>query len=137
MEEENKRQKPGPVDGAGQPEAADDFEAQPQLSALIEQMRAEQAVEPAPNFTLRVMAGITDVQEEMTEAADSAQQMRMRAASLMRYLTDTPSVSDIALCFMLAGFFYFLLGVIFFFGLKSMQPLPAMAAWLRLQPWVL
>ena len=128
MEENDKGQTTGPI------EAPPDFETRPELAPVIDRMRGEPTQEPAPEFTRRVMASISAVQSEMDEAATAARQMKQRAASLMRYLTDTPAVSDIALCFLLSGFFYFLLGVIFFLGLLSLEPLPATAGWLRLQP---
>ncbi len=136
MEEKNSRQPSDPLDAQDLSEAPSDFEDQPELAPVIEQLRAEESTEPQSDFTLRVMAGISEVQSETAEAAATVQRFRERSASLMRYLTETPSVSDIALCFLLAGFFYFLLGVIFFFGLQTIEPLPAMAAWLRLQPQV-
>lgn len=126
--EENEKKQPS--------EPPPDFETRPELAPMIAQLRAEQTVEPGPDFTRRVMTEISAVQSEMTAAADANRQMKKRAASLMRYLTDTPSVADIGLCFLLAGFFYFLLAAIFFLGLQNLPPLPATAAWLQLQPQV-
>ena len=136
MKEKDQKQAPSSGESKPPSTAPDDFETQPQLERVIEQLRTSEAVEPHPDFTLRVMAGIADTQSEMADAATAARQMKTRATSLMRYLTETPSVSDIALCFLLAGFFYFLLGVIFFLGLQTLQPLQVTAGWLRLQPQV-
>jgi hypothetical protein len=136
MEDNDKKQPAGPDESKPLSMAPDDFETQPQLTPVIEQLRKSRAVEPGPDLTLRVMADIAETQSEMADAASAARQMKARATSLMRYLTEAPSVSDIALCFLLAGFFYFLLGVIFFLGLQTLQPLQVTAGWLRLQPQV-
>ena len=136
MENNNKPQAPADIDASGQTEAPADFEAREELAALIAQMRAEPAANPGPDFSLQVMARISNVQTEMTEAVAATRQLRQRAASLMRYLTETPTVADIALCFLLAGFFYFLIGIILFIGLQTLQPLPSSAGWLLLQPQV-
>jgi hypothetical protein len=136
MEKNNRPKSNEAIDAIKPSEAPEDFESRPELAALIEQLRAEPAAQPQADFTRRVMEFVSEVQAEMTGAAAAAERMRKRAASLMRYLTDTPSVADIALCFLLAGFFYLLVAVIFFFGLQNMQPLPASAGWLRLQPQV-
>ena len=136
MEKNDKPQTPVAADTESSPEPPTDFETRPEFLPIIDRLRAEQTVAPPTDFTPRVMAGIYEVQTEMTAAASSAWQMKKRAASAMRYLTETPTGADIALCFLLAGFFYFLLGVIFFFGLQTMQPVPVTAGWLRLQPQV-
>ena len=136
MEEKDKKQTPDSGESKPPSTVPVDFETQPQLERAIEHLRQSAAIEPQPDFTLQVMAGIADTQSEMADAASAARQMKARATSLMRYLTETPSVSDIALCFLLAGFFYFLLGVIFFLGLQTLQPLQVTAGWLRLQPQV-
>ena len=119
MEEKDKKQTPEPGESTPSSTVPVDFETRPQLESVIEKLRQSPAVEPHPDFTLQVMARIADTQSEMADAASATRQMKARATSLMRYLTETPSVSDIALCFLLAGFFYFLLGVIFFLGLQT------------------
>ncbi|KPJ76750.1 MAG: hypothetical protein AMJ54_10445 [Deltaproteobacteria bacterium SG8_13] len=136
MDENDSRQRHPPAEAEEPADALPNFEAQQAFGRVIEQLRAEPAAEPAADFTLRVMAGISEVQSEMTDAATAARQLKKRTASLLRYLTETPSLSDIALCFLLAGFFYFLLGVIFFLGIQNLEPLPETAGWLRLQPQV-
>ena len=136
MEKDDKYPITDPAAADDMSELPEDFETRPEFSPLIDRLRTEEAAEPGPDFTLRVMAGIDEVQSELAEAATAVKQIKQRTASLMRYLTDTPSVRDIALCFLLAGFFYFLLGVIFFLGLQNLQPLPPTAQWLRLQPQV-
>jgi hypothetical protein len=136
MEENSRPKSTVAIDDAEPAEAPEDFESRPELAAVIERLRAEPAAQPQADFTRRVMTTAADLQAEMTEAAAAAERMRERAASFVRYLTETPSASDIALCFLLAAFFYLLLGVIFFFGLQDIQPLPASAGWLRLQPQV-
>ena len=136
MEESDKRKPQGTVETEKTPEAPPEFEKQQRFAAVIEKLRGSQPVEPGQGFTARVMASIAEVQSEMTAAASDTKQMKKRAASLLRYLTAAPSMADIALCFLLAGFFYFLLGAILFLGIQNLQPLPATADWLRLQPQV-
>lgn len=136
MDEENAKRLSEPVGGEQPSEVADDFESDPAFAPIIERMRAETAAEPHPGFTQQVMAVIAEMQTAKTGSTAFWQQVRRRIAATVAYLTDTPSAADIALCFLLAGFFYFMLGIIFFFGLKSIEPLPATAQWLRLQPQI-
>lgn len=136
MDKENEKRGSEPVSASPLSEVPDDFENNPAFVPIIEQMRAEKAVEPHPAFTRRVMTVVAEMQAAKAGSTAFWRQVRRRAAATVAYLTDTPSAADIALCFLLAGFFYFMLGIILFFGLQSIDPLPTAAQWLRLQPQI-
>jgi hypothetical protein len=117
-------------DPAQVPDAFETFE---ELAPIIALAKASASAEPPPGFTRRVMSEISPATEE--HAQSRRYYPRRRATGLLfKNLTQAASGTDIALCFFLAGFFYLILGIVFFVGLKSFELRLSAAGWFMLQP---
>jgi len=115
-------------------QAPDAFESFEQFAPIIALAKASQPIEPHPDFTQHVMSKIAPATEEHAQSKHRYHPRRRTAGILFKNLTQAASGSDIALCFFLAGFFYLILGIVFFVGLKSIELRLSEAGWIMLQP---
>jgi hypothetical protein len=118
----------------GEPaQAPDAFESFEEFAPIIALAKASESFEPQPGFTRRVMSKIAPTAEK--HAPSRGHYRRRRTTGILfKNLTQAASGSDIALCFFLAGFFYLILGIVFYVGLKSFELRLSEAGWIMLQP---
>jgi|GEM_PF-1120308 len=109
------------------------FETFEEFAPVIALVKASKSVEPNPGFTQRVMSKIAPVTEKRARSR-RCYPRRHTTGILFNNLTQAASGADIALCFFLAGFFYLILGFVFWVGLKSFEPHLSAAGWFMLQP---
>lgn len=114
-------------------QAPDAFETFEEFAPIIALAKASESVAPHPGFTQRVMSKIAPATEEHAQSRRYYPRRRTTGI-LFKNLTQTASGADIALCFFLAGFFYLILGIVFFVGLKSFELRLSAAGWIMLQP---
>jgi len=114
-------------------QAPDSFETFEKFAPIIALAKASESVEPHPGFTRRVMSKIAPTTEEHAQSR-RCYPRRGTTGILFKNLTHAASGADIALCFFLAGFFYLILGIVIFVGLKSFELRLSAAGWIMLQP---
>lgn len=114
-------------------QAPDAFETYEEFAPIIALAKASEPVEPRPGFTRRVMSKIAPGTEEHPQSRRHYPR-RHTTGALLSNLTQAASRADIALCFFLAGFFYLILGIVLFVGLKSFELRLSETGWIMLQP---
>jgi hypothetical protein len=111
-----------------------DFENRAEFKTLIETLESSPALEPSHDFTARVMAEID--RRKAPAQIRPRFPLGERVQQILSRLTETASSKDIALCFILAGFFYLVLGFVLYFGLQRLGVQGSVSAWVRMQPYV-
>jgi hypothetical protein len=116
-------------------EPPQDFESRPEFEKIIDTLRATPPIEPDPGFNARLMAaaGRQQAPAARRRAGNAAFSSLQR---ILANLTQTASAKEIALCFLLSGFFYFVLGVVLYSGLKTILGGNDLSGWLVMQPYL-
>jgi hypothetical protein len=115
------------------PPAPEDFETRPEFAAVIAAVRACEPELPPEGFTAGVMAALAG-ERRRKQPGRLESVWRRQLVPRLRSLTDTASSREIAGCFLLAAFFYFVLGGVLLFGFHRLGPLVTRTGWLALQP---
>ena len=115
--------------------APEDFENQEKFKSIILQAQNSSSVPVPDDFTARVMDRIsTDPQHKKLKIGDRL----VHACKTVhpKDWTELADESECAWCFLLAGFFYFILGIVLLGGLKTLQTGIMLAPWVTFQPQI-
>jgi hypothetical protein len=116
-------------------EPPENFEHLSEFKALIDTLQTTPGLEPEPGFTGRVMSAVYGQRRSVSKRRDGYP-VSARLQRVLAGLTQTASAKDIALCFLLAGFFYLVLGLVLYFGLKSAAAAGPLSGWIAIQPYL-
>ena len=113
----------------------EDFETFDEFQPIIALAKTSMPAEPPEGFTQQVMSRIAA--PEKTGGPHTAGILnRRRLKAAFNNLTETESGAEIALCYLLAGFFYFVLAVVFLIGLKTVGARMSASLWISVQPQI-
>lgn len=100
-----------------------DFEADAAHAKLINLLRSAAPTDPPPDFTRLVMSRIGSVAGE-----------KRRFNLWLRDLIRPATSKEVAICFLLAGFFYLSLATMLYLGLQPVLEVLEVSTWFRRQP---
>ena len=126
--ENSDRKKKGGADPVRQ--LPDNFECQEPFKEIILLARTSQSVKVPRDFTATVMnrlsaAGKPGLYERIFRGAGRI--------NIRRWI-EVADATECALCFLLAGFFYFVLGLVLIVGLKAIAAPTPPVGWINVQP---
>ncbi len=112
------------------PHLPDNFESQERFKHIIPQLKNASRLPVPHNFTANVMDRL---------AAPKRLSLNIRMLEgfgkiSIRMWADVADATECALCFFLAGFFYFILSMVFIIGLKALGTQAPLAVWIIIQP---
>jgi hypothetical protein len=115
--------------------APEDFENQEKFKSIILQAQNSSSVPVPDDFTAKVMDRIsTKPQHKKLKIGDGLVQACKNVHP--KDWTKLADESECAWCFLLAGFFYFILGIVLQGGLNMLQTRIMLAPWVTFQPQI-
>ena len=116
--------------GQPTPGLPDNFESQERFKHLIPLLKNASQPSVPHNFTANVMGRLAARQR----LNPFARMLEGFGKINLRMWTDVTDESECALCFYLAGFFYFVLSMVLIIGLKALATQAPLAVWIIIQP---
>jgi hypothetical protein len=108
----------------------DDFESQERFKYILPLLKNASEYPVPQNFTATVMGRLA-----APKRLNPLARMRERFGNInIRVWTDVADATECALCFFLAGFFYFTLSIVLVLGLKPLETQAPLATWIIIQP---
>ncbi len=116
----------------GKPESQlpDNFESQERFKPIIPLLKNASRLPVPPDFTVNVMDRLA-ASERPSPVVRLLEGFR---TINIRMWTDVADATECALCFYLAGFFYFILSIVIVSGLKALGTQASLAVWITIQP---
>jgi hypothetical protein len=112
------------------PQLPDNFESQERFKHIIPLLKNASQLPVPHNFTANVM-NLLPIQKH----SDAYIRMLKGFGKInIRMWTDVADATECALCFYLAGFFYFILSMVLIIGLKALETQTPLAVWIIIQP---
>jgi hypothetical protein len=108
----------------------DDFESQERFKHVIPLLKNAPPLPVAHNFTANVMDRLVAPKRRVP----NVRMLEGFGKISVRMWADVTDATECALCFYLAGFFYFILSMVFIIGLKALGTQAPLAVWIIIQP---
>lgn len=117
---------------AGDPgrEPPEDFESRQGIKQIILLARTSAPVDVPRDFTEKVMHRV----DARNQPVLKDRFLQALSKINVRRWTEVADATECALCFFLAGFFYFVLGIVLIMGLKATEVRIPLAVWIIIQP---
>ena len=109
------------------------FENMKKFENIINIAQDSKAVSPPDNFTKKVMENLP-VGPNVPESELSKLYLLLFQNLNFRVWTEVETDGECAFCFLLAGFFYFIMGIVLTLGLKNMGGHVHVSGWVMIQP---
>jgi RNA polymerase sigma-70 factor (ECF subfamily) len=116
--------------GHSTPRLPDNFESQERFKHIIPLLKNASQLPVPHNFTANVMDRLT-VRKRLSPYV---RMLEGFGKINIRMWTDVADATECALCFYLAGFFYFILSMVLIIGLKALGTQAPLAVWIIIQP---
>lgn len=116
--------------GQPRPQLPDNFESQERFKPIIPLLKNASRLPVPQNFTANVMDRLAGPKR----LRPGVRMFEGFGKISIRMWTDVADATECALCFYLAGFFYFILSMVFTIGLKSLGTQAPLAVWIIIQP---
>ena len=112
------------------PHLPDNFESQERFKRIIPLLKNASRLPAPPNFTANVMDRLAACKRPnpYVRILEGFRKINVRM------WTDVTDATECALCFYLAGFFYFILSMVLVIGLKALGTQAPLAIWIIIQP---
>jgi hypothetical protein len=108
----------------------DNFESQERFKPIIPLLKNASQLPVPHNFTANVMDRLA-ARQRLSPYVRTIEGFRKIN---IRMWIDVADATECALCFYLAGFFYFILSMVFIIGLKALGTQAPLAVWIIIQP---
>ncbi len=112
------------------PRLPDNFESQERFKHIIPLLKNASQLPVPPNFTANVM----DRLAARKRLSPYVSPFEGFGKINIRMWTDVADATECALCFYLAGFFYFIMSMVLIIGLKALGTQAPLAVWIIIQP---
>lgn len=103
-----------------------------EFSDIIETLKKAPRIKPPAGFVQAVMDRITPLQQPSAPVSP----LRYHWVRLRKTLKSVPSRTEVIICFLIAGFFYLVMGTVLFVGLRQLKSLAAIPDWILFQPQI-
>ena len=108
----------------------DNFESQERFKHIVPLLKSASRLPVPHNFTANVMDRLA-ARQRLSPYVRMFE--RFRNINI-RMWTDVANATECALCYFLAGFFYFILSIVLILGLKTLGTQAPLAVWITIQP---
>ena len=110
-----------------------DYDDSTGFESVLNLVNSSATIAPPPDFTPKVMRRLSELDIDPRRSSDR-NFLNDRLQTAIGNLTSPATAIEMATCFFLSGFFYLVLGISLFIGLKSLGANPQATGWIYYQP---